>query len=131
MKLPIGFSLFLLFRDLLGTCHGFVTPLAHKGDAVATVHANSHATTFLASSTDSDATMTTDEVTNNPRKLGLALQLDNGTRKSHSMAQNTAFVTGFFKGLANRQSYGALLKSLYFVYDAMEKAMDETSQGRH
>ena len=32
------------------------------------------------------------------RSSGLALALDDGTRKSHSMAENTAFVTGFFKG---------------------------------
>ena len=31
------------------------------------------------------------------RSTGLALQLDDGTRKSHSVAENTAFVTGFFK----------------------------------
>merc|ERR1712050_45776 len=56
---------------------------------------------------DTDAAAeTSNEI--NPRKVGLALQLDDGTRKSHSMAQNTAFVTGFFKGLANRQAYGAL-----------------------
>jgi heme oxygenase len=44
------------------------------------------------------------------------------------MAENTAFVTGFFKGLANRDSYGALLTSLFFVYTAMEESMDETSE---
>lgn len=64
--------------------------------------------------------------TENPRLSGLALMLDDGTRKSHSMAENTAFVTGFFKGLANRDSYGALLTSLYFVYTAMEDSMTET-----
>ncbi|CAJ1950822.1 unnamed protein product [Cylindrotheca closterium] len=92
---------------------------------------------FLASRSDTTDTTTTatrkvqDETEEvNPRKLGLALQLDDGTRKSHSMAQNTAFVSGFFKGLANRESYGALLKSLYFVYDAMEKAMDESDEYR-
>ena len=36
------------------------------------------------------------EVDNNPRLSGLALALDEGTRKSHSIAENTAFVTGFF-----------------------------------
>ena len=30
----------------------------------------------------------------NPRSVGLALALDDGTRKSHSVAENTAFVTG-------------------------------------
>jgi heme oxygenase len=60
------------------------------------------------------------------RSSGLALQLDDGTRKSHSVAENTAFVTGFFKGLSNKQSFGQLVCSLYHVYSAMEKALDET-----
>lgn len=62
----------------------------------------------------------------NPRDEGLALALDSGTRKSHSLAENTAFVTGFFKGLSTRESYGALVTSLYFVYEAMESAFDNT-----
>lgn len=65
---------------------------------------------------------------NNPRQEGLALMLDDGTRKSHSMAQNTQFVSGFFKGLADRDSYRALITSLYFVYEAMEDVMEESSE---
>jgi len=67
-------------------------------------------------------------VEKNPRKEGLALQLDDGTRKSHSVAQNSAFVTGFFKGLSNRDSYSKLLTSLYFVYVTMEEAFDTTTE---
>jgi len=67
------------------------------------------------------------ETETNPRKEGLALQLDDGTRKSHSVAQNTAFVRGFFKGLSNRDSYTKLLTNLYFVYAAMEDAFDSAS----
>jgi len=44
----------------------------------------------------------------NPRKEGLALMLDDGTRKSHSMAENTAFVSGFFKGIATKESFSNL-----------------------
>jgi heme oxygenase len=63
----------------------------------------------------------------NPRLTGLALQLDDGTRKSHSVAQNSAFVTGFFKGLSTKESYRNLITSLYFVYHAMEQdAFDPT-----
>lgn len=65
--------------------------------------------------------------TKNPRKEGLALMLDDGTRKSHSVAQNSAFVTGFFKGLSSRDSYAKLLGSLYFVYLAMEEAFDSST----
>lgn len=64
----------------------------------------------------------------NPRKIGLALQLDDGTRKSHSVAESTAFVSGFFKGLSTKDSYSNLMTSLYFVYDAMEDEFDKTSE---
>lgn len=73
---------------------------------------------------------TTETEVVNPRLEGLAFALDDGTRKSHSMAQNSAFVQGFFKGLSTKESYGALLTSLYFVYNAMEKSFDETSEER-
>jgi len=65
-----------------------------------------------------------------PRSTGLALQLDDGTRKSHSMAENTAFVTGFFKGMSNRSSFASLVTSLYHVYSAMEEAFDVTADDR-
>lgn len=63
----------------------------------------------------------------NPRLEGLSFMLDDGTRKSHSLAENTAFVTGFFKGLSNRIAYRTLITSLYFVYKAMEEAFDVTA----
>lgn len=66
----------------------------------------------------------------NPREEGLALLLDEGTRKSHSVAENTAFVSGFFKGLSTKESYRKLVTSLYFVYESMEKSLDETSEER-
>lgn len=57
----------------------------------------------------------------NPRLSGLAFALDDGTRKSHSMAENTAFVQGFFKGISSPDSYRNLVTSLYYVYKAMEE----------
>merc|ERR1719453_17550 len=62
------------------------------------------------------------------RSTGLALALDDGTRKSHSIAENTAFVTGFFRGIAKKEAFAQLVTSLYFVYHAMERAFDETSE---
>ena len=62
------------------------------------------------------------------RSTGLALELDDGTRKSHSVAENTAFVTGFFKGIATKQSFARLVAGLYFVYDAMEDSFDTTAE---
>ena len=61
------------------------------------------------------------------RSEGLALALDDGTRKSHSVAENTQFVTGFFKGISTKSSFSQLVGSLYFVYDAMETAFNTTS----
>mmetsp|Transcript_1846 Transcript_1846/g.4037 ORF Transcript_1846/g.4037 Transcript_1846/m.4037 type:complete len:336 (-) Transcript_1846:250-1257(-) len=59
----------------------------------------------------------------NPRLSGLAFALDDGTRKSHSMAENTAFVQGFFKGISSPDSYRNLVTSLYYVYAAMEEGV--------
>mmetsp|Transcript_19405 Transcript_19405/g.25034 ORF Transcript_19405/g.25034 Transcript_19405/m.25034 type:complete len:295 (-) Transcript_19405:112-996(-) len=64
------------------------------------------------------------------RTFGLAFQLDEGTRKSHSIAENTQFVTGFFKGLSNKKSFSALVASLYFVYEAMESSLDTCQDSR-
>lgn len=60
----------------------------------------------------------------NPRLVGLSFMLDDGTRKSHSLAENTAFVSGFFRGLSTKEAYRKLVTSLYFVYIAMEEAFD-------
>lgn len=68
----------------------------------------------------------------NPRLVegGLSQLLDDGTRKSHSMAENSAFVTGFFKGVSNKDTFAELVKSLYFVYDTMEKALETSQESR-
>ncbi len=74
------------------------------------------------------STSTAAKEESNPRLEGLAFALDDGTRKSHSIAQNSAFVTGFFKGLSTREAYSNLLTSLYFVYRAMEDSFDVTTE---
>ena len=70
---------------------------------------------------------TAEKLAESARGSGLALALDDGTRKSHSVAENTAFVTGFFRGIASKQSFGQLVTTLYFVYEAMESAFDEST----
>mmetsp|Transcript_36146 Transcript_36146/g.86162 ORF Transcript_36146/g.86162 Transcript_36146/m.86162 type:complete len:296 (+) Transcript_36146:117-1004(+) len=82
---------------------------------------------LFSTATDTDASIETEK---NPRLSGLALMLDDGTRKSHSIAENTQFVTGFFAGLADRDSYRSLMTSLFFVYEAMEICMDTTNEER-
>ena len=61
------------------------------------------------------------------RSTGLALALDDGTRKSHSVAENTAFVTGFFKGIATKAAFSQLVAALYFVYEAMEECFEAST----
>ena len=52
--------------------------------------------------------------------LDLAYQLREGTKKSHTMAENTGFISCFLKGVVEKSSYRNLLSDLYFVYCAME-----------
>ncbi len=53
----------------------------------------------------------------------LATKLREGTKKSHSMAENTGFVACFLKGTVEKNSYRKLVSNLYFVYSAMEEEM--------
>jgi len=64
------------------------------------------------------------------RQSGLAFMLDDGTRKSHSMAENSAFVSGFFRGIASKDQFAQMVASLYFVYSAMEEAFSDTTNPR-
>ena len=38
-----------------------------------------------------------------------------GTKKSHSAAENTAFVKSFLRGVVSKDSYKVLVSDLYFV----------------
>jgi len=53
----------------------------------------------------------------------LAQKLREGTKKSHTMAENTGFVACFLKGTVEKTSYRKLVSNLYFVYSAMEEEM--------
>ena len=48
-------------------------------------------------------------------------QIKEGTKKSHSAAENTSFVKSFLRGVVNKESYRALVNDLYFVYCALEE----------
>ena len=50
-----------------------------------------------------------------------AKQLKEGTKKSHSAAENTTFVKSFLRGVVSKDSYKALVNDLYFVYCALEE----------
>lgn len=55
--------------------------------------------------------------------VNLASQLREGTKKSHSMAENVGFIKCFLKGVVEKNSYRKLVGNLYFVYGAMEEVM--------
>lgn len=58
----------------------------------------------------------------------LATKLREGTKKSHSMAENVGFVKCFLKGVVEKNSYRKLVGNLYFVYSAMEEEMERHRQ---
>lgn len=55
----------------------------------------------------------------------LAVKLREGTKKSHTMAENVGFVRCFLKGVVEKNSYRKLVANLYFVYSAIEAAMEQ------
>lgn len=54
----------------------------------------------------------------------LATKLREGTKKSHTMAENTGFIACFLKGTVEKTSYRTLVSNLYFVYSAMEEELE-------
>ena len=54
----------------------------------------------------------------------LATKLREGTKKSHSMAENTGFIACFLKGTVEKNSYRKLVSNFYYVYSAMEEEID-------
>jgi heme oxygenase (biliverdin-producing, ferredoxin) len=50
----------------------------------------------------------------------LASQLLEGTKHSHTMAENTAYMKCFLQGIVAREAFRKLLANLYFVYSTLE-----------
>ncbi len=50
----------------------------------------------------------------------LAQQLREGTVKSHTAAENTAYMKCFLKGIVEREPFRKLLSNLYLVYSTLE-----------
>ena len=50
----------------------------------------------------------------------LASQLREGTKHSHTMAENTAYMKCFLKGIVEKEPFRNLLANLYFVYRTLE-----------
>lgn len=53
----------------------------------------------------------------------LATELREGTKHSHTLAENTAFMKCFLKGIVDREAFRKLVANLYLVYDALETGM--------
>jgi heme oxygenase len=51
----------------------------------------------------------------------LATKLREGTKQSHTMAENTAFMKCFLKGIVEREPFRLLTADLYFLYSALEE----------
>jgi len=63
--------------------------------------------------------------------VALASQLREGTKKAHTMAENTGFVSCFLKGVVDKTTYRKLVADLYFVYRAMEEEIIRLSLDDH
>ncbi|HCV29544.1 MAG TPA: heme oxygenase, partial [Microcoleaceae bacterium UBA9251] len=60
--------------------------------------------------------------------INLATKLREGTKKSHTMAENVGFIKCFLKGVVEKTSYRKLVANLYFVYSAIEEEMERQKQ---
>ena len=56
----------------------------------------------------------------------LAKQLKEGTKESHSAAENTKFVASFLRGVLDPEEYRKLITDFYFVYSTMERLIQDT-----
>jgi len=55
----------------------------------------------------------------------LAIRLREGTKQSHSLAENADFIQCFLKGVVEKTSYRQLLANFYFVYTALEDQLTQ------
>ncbi len=58
--------------------------------------------------------------------MSLSVALKEGTKESHSAAENTKFVASFLRGVVDYEEYRKLLTNFYYVYDTMEQRIRET-----
>ena len=53
-----------------------------------------------------------------------AAHIKQGTKESHSAAENTKFVASFLRGVLDPEEYRKLIANFYFVYSAMEEEVE-------
>lgn len=61
----------------------------------------------------------------------LATRLREGTKQSHSLAENADFIQCFLKGVVEKTSYRQLLGNFYFVYTALEDQLTQHQNHPH
>ncbi|OUL18226.1 heme oxygenase (biliverdin-producing) [Nostoc sp. 106C] len=57
----------------------------------------------------------------------LATRLREGTKHSHTMAENTAFMKCFLKGIVEKEPFRKLIANLYLVYSTLEEQLQRHS----
>jgi heme oxygenase len=55
----------------------------------------------------------------------LSTQLREGTQASHTLAENTAYMKCFLKGIVEREPFRKLIANLYFVYSTLEAGFEQ------
>ena len=58
--------------------------------------------------------------------MSFSADLKEGTKESHSAAENTKFVASFLRGVVDYEEYRKLLTNFYYVYDTMEQRIRES-----
>ena len=56
--------------------------------------------------------------------IDLASKLREGTKQSHTMSENTAFMKCFLKGIVEEEPFRKLIANLYFLYCAIEEELE-------
>ena len=57
--------------------------------------------------------------------MTLSIEIKEGTKQSHSAAENTKFVSSFLRGVVDKEKYSQLIANFYFVYRAMEEEIQK------
>ena len=60
--------------------------------------------------------------------MNFSKEIKEGTKVSHSAAENTGFVSNFLSGVISKENYRKLIANFYFVYQALEKEIESNKE---
>tara|TARA_B100000614_G_scaffold83156_1_gene74627 strand:+ start:7844 stop:8593 length:750 start_codon:yes stop_codon:yes gene_type:complete len=60
--------------------------------------------------------------------MNFSKEIKEGTKVSHTAAENTGFVSNFLSGVISKENYRKLVANFYFVYQALEKEIDKNKE---